>query len=412
MNEIRDTERLLETYLEHLPTPQGAEGNAKVLADALTAMQKTKRQTAPRGVIWRTVIMSRTARWAAAVIVAVVVFVTYFGKFTQPAWAIEQSIEAVKEYRAMHMAGTIPGRTFESWLRANKSMTQSQAVVARDSNGGIAWVKNGVTYLYDPGPNTVFYENAITQGFSQWLGPEFLEMFAKAKGATLLQGKDPATGRERVTLLCSLVSVDGPQSWTVEFDVDSKLPVSFTCWSNLDRRGTPLVDATRITYYKDFPDSLFEVQIAGNPAYVEQPPTIKEENIALLSDANDGLAVQGLTSQEAAQKIVRASYQALIDANLPRLRKYCPICKSWDDEMLRSILLRTGKPSRIVEVVRIDQVSETGESALGPLSVVPAVLRRADGTKVEEKMIVQFRQIGNVSSCVIYGPYGMARDIE
>ncbi len=35
MSEIRDTERLVETYLNRLPTPQGGEGDARALADAL-----------------------------------------------------------------------------------------------------------------------------------------------------------------------------------------------------------------------------------------------------------------------------------------------------------------------------------------------------------------------------------------
>jgi hypothetical protein len=297
-------------------------------------------------------------------------------------------------------------------MRANKSMTQTQDVVARDSNGGIAWVKNGSTYLYDPGPNTVYYENAITQGFSQWPGPEFLEMFAKAKGAQLLQGKDPATGRDRITLLCSLVDVDGPQSWTVEFDVASKLPVSFTCWQNLDRSGTPAFDATKITYYKDLSDTLFDVHIPGNPAYVEKAVTIPEENIDLLANPDDGMAVESLTLQQAAEKVVRTNYQVLIDGDLAGLRKLCPLCKGLDDEMLRSIILKPGKPSRIVEIVKVGPAGKTGESKLGPLVVVPAVLKHADGTKVEEKLIVQFRRLGDKSSCVIHGPYGVARDIE
>jgi hypothetical protein len=406
---------MVERYLDRLPTPDGGQVDEKVLPDALTAMQKTRNRRAAHTdcLTWRTIMTTRISKLAVAgIAIAAVLSISIFDSFNKPAWAIEQAIAAVKEYRAMHMVGTIPGRTFESWMRANKSMTQSQAVVARDSNGGIAWVKNGVTYLYDPGVNTVFYENAITQGFSQWLGPEFLEMFAKAKGSQVLEGKDPATGRDRVTLLCSLVDADGPQSWTVEFDVDTKLPVSFTCWPNLDRTGTPQVDATKITYYKDLSDSLFDVQVPGSPAYVEKPVTIREENSDLLTGADSGMAVEGLTLQDAAQKIVRASYQAVIDGNLPELRKLCPLCKDWDDEMLRSIIVKTGKPSRITEIVQVGPVGKTGGSRLGPLAVVPTVLRHADGTKVEEKMIVQFRQTGDKSSCVVYGPYGVARDIE
>ncbi len=332
--------------------------------------------------------------------------------FTKPAWAIEQAIEAVKEYRALHMVGTIPGRTFESWMRSNKSMTQTQDVVARDSNGGIAWVKNGSTYLYDPGPNMVYVENAITQGFSQWPGPEFLEMLTRAKDAVLLQGKDPATGRERVTLLCSIVDADGPQSWTVEFDVASKLPVFLKCWPNLDRSGTPSFEATKITYYRDVADSLFQVQIPGNPVYVAKPLTIREENIDVLSNPDDGMAADGLTPQEAAEKIVRGTYEAVIAGDLAGLRRLCPVCKGLSDEMLRAVILKTDRPSRIVELIKVEPICRTGESRLGSLVAIPAVLKLADGTKAEEKMIVQFRRLGDKSSCVIHGPYGVARDRE
>jgi len=43
---------------------------------------------------------------------------------------------------------------------------------------------------------------------------------------------------------------------------------------------------------------------------------------------------------------------------------------------------------------------------------MPAVLRRADNTKIEEKMIVQFRMIEGKSSCVVYGPYGISRVLD
>ncbi len=413
MSDRKDMKRMVETYLGSLETPAGDRVDEKVLPAALTAMHKAKPPMALAShSIWRTIMTSKAGKLTAAAAVAVVVLFAVVDSFTNPVWAIEQAIEAVKEYRAIHITGTIPGRTFESWMRANKSMTQSQDVVARDSNGGIAWVKNGSTYLYDPGPNTVFFENAITQGFSQWLGPEFLETFAKAQGAQVLQGKDPATGRDRVTLLCSLVDVDGPQSWTVVFDVASKLPVSYTCWHNLDRSGEPVCDSTRITYYKDLPDSLFDVHIPGDPAYVEKPLAIAEENIDLLSNPDDGLPTAGLTPQEAAEKIVRTTYQAVIDGDLATLRKLSPLCRNWDDEMLRSILLRTGKSDRIAQIVQIGPAGKTGESSLGALIVMPSVLRRGDNTKIEEKMIVQFRMIEDKSSCVVYGPYGISRVLE
>ncbi len=121
----------------------------------------------------------------------------------------------------------------------------------------------------------------------------------------MLQGKDPATGRDRVTLLCSLVDVDGPQSWTVVFpDVASKLPVSFTCWHNLDRSGEPVCNTTRITYYKERAGQPVRRPHPGPPAYVEKPLAIAQENIDLLSSPDDGLPTADLTPQEAAENIL------------------------------------------------------------------------------------------------------------
>src|SRR3989339_891530 len=121
MSEIKDTERLLQTYLEHLPTPQGVEGDAKVLADALTAMQRTKQQAAQPGrILWRTIMTSKASKLtAAAIVVGAVLFFAFFGGFTQSAWALEDAIEAMKSFPAVYMVGAFPGGTAEIWIRAN-----------------------------------------------------------------------------------------------------------------------------------------------------------------------------------------------------------------------------------------------------------------------------------------------------
>jgi len=65
-----------------------------------------------------------------------------------------------------------------------------------------------------------------------------------------------------------------------------------------------------------------------------------------------------------------------------------------------------------VEILKVGAIRKTGQSKLGPIAAVPVVLRLQNGKKVEEKMIVQFRQIGGNSSCVVHGPYGMPRELE
>jgi len=413
MSEIRDTERRLQTYLEHIPTLGRDWADARVLADALTAMHKAKQRAAqPSRTMWRTIMMSRAGKLTAAALVAGVVLFALFDNFTQPAWALEDAIKALKDFHALHVVGAFPGGTAEIWMRANQARTQSTDVVVRSSQGAITWTRDGSTYHYEPGQNTVYFEPALTVGVTQWLGPDLLEMLGTAGNAKVIHGKDPATGRDRVLLLGSLVDVHGAQSWAIEFDAASRLPVTVKQWPNLDRNGPPSFDAFRITYYEDLPDNLFDVHIPGDAKHVEKPLQIPDDTVGILGNPQDGISAEGMTQQEAAEKAVRTVYQAVIDQDLDQLKNISPLCRNWGDEFLRRIVLKPDREDRIVEIVKIGQISRMGRSPLGSIAAVPTVVRLKNGKKVEEQMIVQFRQFGEESSCVVHGPYGLSREIE
>lgn len=415
MNDVKQTQHVVAAYLKDLPTPDSAEVDNRVLADALAAMHKTKNQrTAPVGrAMWRTIMTSRIGKLAiAAVVVVAVLSLTVFDGLTQPAWAWEDAIEAVRGFQAVHLVGAFPGGAVEVWMRANTTKTQTTDVVARSSHGTITWTQDGSTYHYEPSQNTVYYEHALTIGLAEWLGPGLLEMLSTAENTEVVRGKDPATGRNRVTLWCSLVDVHGPQSWIIEFDAATKLPIAMKQWQNLDRSGPPSFDAFKITYYESLPDSVFAVQVPGQATYVQKPITVSDENIGIMSDAADGMATEGMTQQEAAERILRTVFQAIINGDLATLKRMCPVSRNWGDEFLQSVLVKTGRDERIVEVLEIGQISETGHSKLGPIVALPVSVRRQDGVKTQQKMIVQFRQLGGVSSCVVYGPYGLPQEIE
>jgi hypothetical protein len=414
MSYPRDTERSLRAYLANLPTPDGADVDGKILADALTTMQKAKNQYAAHlsRRIWRTIMTNRTSKVAAAIIIGMALFLTFFGRLSEPAWALEQSIEALRDYRAIHLVGTFQGGAVEVWARANKAASQSSDVVVRGSHGTILWTRDGSTYHYEPSQKTVYFEDALTIGIAQWLGPELLEMLRTAENTEVIRGKDPATGRSRVTLLCSMIDANGAQSWIIEFDVASKLPVALTQWPNLDRSGAPDFEAFKIAYYENLPDSIFDVRIPGDAKHVEKRLQIPDESAGVLSNPQHGISAEGMTQQEAAEKAVRGLYQAIIDQDLDRFKSICPLCQNWGDEFLRRIIFKPDKDDRIAEILEVGTISKTGHSKLGAIVAVPTVFRLANGTKVAQKMIVQFRTLGGVSSCVVHGPYGLAREIE
>jgi hypothetical protein len=412
MRDIKDTERLLQRHLDGVPTSGGTDSDMKVLAAALAAMQQAQREAAPAGrVSWRTIVTSRSSRFAVAAGAAALALFAVFHTFNEPAWALEEAIEALKNYHAVHVVGAVQGGTAEIWMRARQSGTGSSDAVVRFGNGAVAWTEAGATYYYDPDQNTVYFENALTIGLSEWLGPELLDTLSTAESAKIVHGRDPATGRDRVTVLCSLVDVNGAQSFAIEFDRESKLPVAIKQWHNLDRSGPPSFDAFRIVYHEELPDDLFEVRIPPDATRVEKPLQIPDAAVGALASPSDGIPADGLTQQEAAERVVRTLYQAVIDQDLDELKRVCPLCRNLGDEFLRAIIFKPGKDTRIVEILDVGPIRRTGRSALGPIVAIPATLRLQNGSTVEEKMIVQFRQFGDRLSCVVHGPYGQARQI-
>jgi hypothetical protein len=405
----------IKNLLKNVPVNTNDQKDKQVLDDILYAMDKSQnaKPAVNRPNIWRIIMKNNISKIAATfIIVAVVLSFLVIDKLNTPAWALSDTIEALKDLKAVYVVGAYPGGTAEVWMRSNDSGSYSTDSVVRGSQGTITWTKDGSTYHYEPGQNTVYFENAITLGLSQWLGPELLEMLSKADNTEIVRGKDPATGRARVTLICSMIDSNGPQSWIIDFDLVSKLPVAFKNWQNLDRSGQPAFEAYKITYYEKLPDSFFEVNITGNPTYTEKPLTIPDENISALSNPRNGISIDGLSQQDAAEKTVRIMYQAVIDQDLDQLKNICPLCRNWNDEFLRQIIFKPGENDRITEIVKIGKILKTGHSKLGTIAAVPAVLKLQNGKKVEEKMIIQFRQLGGKSTCVVHGPYGLPCEIE
>jgi len=230
--------------------------------------------------------------------------------------------------------------------------------------------------------------------------------------AKVVRGQDPATGRARVTLLCSMIDVHGPQSWIIEFDAASKLPVAMKQWSNLERAGPPSFEAFSIVFYDDLPADVFEVRVPGDARYVEKPLQIADETVHLLGNPDDGIPADGMTRQQAAAAVVRALYQAVIAQDADRLRSISPLVRNFGDQFLEAIIFRPGRDDRIVELLEVGQISRTGQTRLGPIVAIPVVVRLQNGKRIREQMIVQFREPeGAAASVVVHGPYGLAREL-
>ena len=408
---MKPTENI-ENLIKDTPINTNPKKDKEVLEDVMKAMEESRKEPSVRINTWRVIMQNRITKFGSAAAVLTIVIYMLFGNSGRTAWAFEQSIEAIKNYKGVYMEGTLPDGSFECWVRSDDKGTQSSDYVAKGSNGIVAWVKGGSTYSYVPKENTVYYENAVTSGFSQWLGPELLKMLADMKSTRVLYGKDPETGRELVTVMSSMFDVTGPKSFCIVFDSETKLAVSMKQWDNMDMSGWPAFSTTKIIYYKDTADSLLDVHIPGNAKYVEKPLTIPQANIGLLSNPNAGISTEGLSEQAASEKILTDMYNAMIAGDIDTIRTLCPVCANLDDEFIRQFIVRAGKDSQITELVSIGAIFKEGQTKLGRIAAVPVISKCKDGTKMEDKMIVQFRNFAGEPSCVIHGPYGISQKVK
>jgi hypothetical protein len=306
---------------------------------------------------------------------------------TTSVWAMEQAIEALQQYKAVRMTGatTAGGAAAptEVWARADAAGARSAECLVR-SDAFTAWVKDNNTYVYDHAANTVFVEPAITMGLNPWLGPRFLTTLSKLPNYNAVEGADPATGQKRILVTAGLESATGPQSFLIEFDAKTKLPVSMTHWSNLNRRGTPGFSFDKIVYFEDLPDSVFQFEPPDGVPFVEKPLTIPDANLAMLNNPKSGMSAEGLSREEACRKLLGQFWTAVINNDLARIRQLCPLTETWPDRLLRDVMTEDDA----VELLQIGAIEKEGRSPLGPLALVPTRVRCKDGRVREVKIVV------------------------
>ncbi len=330
---------------------------------------------------------------------------------TTSAWAMEQAIEALQKYQAVHLRGyTASGGgtgPIEAWARANTRGTSSEACLAK--MGAITvWVEGNRTYAYEPGQNKVWVEPGITAGLNPWFGPKFLSAFARVRDYQAHEGTDASTGRKCVVATGSLPTVLGPQSFLIEFDAETRLPVTLKGWRSLNRHGLPEFVFDQIIYFENLPDSAFRFVPPPGVQFVDKPLTVPEENLAALSDPQSGIRVDGLTREEACRKLLEQLWVACIEDDLPRIRELCPLAAAWSDELFRAF----AQQDEVVTLLHVGGIERTGQSRLGPLALVPSRLQCKDGQVREIRMVVQFRRTDQGDSCVIHGPHGNSVEVK
>jgi len=285
-----------KSYLKNLHVPAGAEMDERILGDALTAMEESKkaRPALVRPNFGRTIMKKKIIKLATAavIIVAVVLSVSILSNSTSTVWAIEDTAEALDQFDAVYVYGVaapslealeqgfdkeiigalLKDRTMpievEFWARANEERTQSGNIRIETSDGLVGTADDTKTYIYEPNSNTVYVQQGCHIMIEPWLSGDFL---LKLKEFTedwqVTYGKDSAKGKDLAFITCTAPSLS--HSMWIAIDLETNLPVRYKIWHNTKRKGIPAYDMQRIIFFEELPDERFQLQIPEGAKVVE-----------------------------------------------------------------------------------------------------------------------------------------------
>jgi len=289
MNQAERIKELLRRTFEQSAGQSGpAAMDDRILSDASTSMREAlaARQRAGRISQWRRIMSTRAAKLttAAAVLAAAFVIMTWGGSGST-AWSFEQTIEAIKQLKTLHIKGVTdywPGPVdFNCWIRCPDGPSQSGAMRFEcERLIMVARLEDETVYFYWPREKLVLMTNQGREiedlkfwyqaaQVSPWLTGKIVEtlrLFTDDWKQTVVT--DSASGKEQVHVTCSY----RPSNTSISFVVDTqtKLIERGKMWMNLQQRGEPQFDGRTAIYNEDIPDALFEFEIPPGVSVVTQ----------------------------------------------------------------------------------------------------------------------------------------------
>jgi hypothetical protein len=341
------------------------------------------------------ILKSRLTKIAAAVLLLGVATLGYliFEKSVSSAYAIEQTIDALRAVTTVHVIGTDwSGRGFRAWNKINPQTGKAEWVcidqtphgykTASTPKGSCVWDKDG---------NIVRRTNRIISTNDFRYAHVFEDLSERMRHPRddekikIYREKDPATGKELVVIW----AVTKLKDYKVYIDPVTKLPVR-TIYDRADNMQQICKSADQIFYNLELPEGMFDFEI---------PPEFVRD-YSILEDPDKGMPAVGLTQEQASILTVKKYFQAAVAADWDTCQQLAPMDRSW----------KTGfRKNPPVEVVEVRQpYPERGCTGL----IVPCVVRYENDDVYESKAVVNYREIDGRPSCIIVAWWGERRLIE
>jgi hypothetical protein len=428
---MNNDERQFEDFVSNIKFDDAPDPSHryKLEQDLLAAIAKQPRQKQQPLQTWRIIMKSQITKLATAavIVVAVVILLTVLDKSTTPTWAIEQTIETLREIESIHISGyflTADAKkaNFQAWIIPSIEDSSKSAYYRfeagrfepgdfnpHDQNRHVVVVseRENSTYLYFPANTWTFYPNQkiayISEGLDRsskdppCLGSDFFEeMKEQAQDWQEEYDEDEETGKHSVFVTCTHPSRIGANYWWIQFDVETKLPVRYRLWWNQNYGAEPAASVDTITYNPMLPNGVFEFHIP------EETKVLDHRELFEIINANPtyGIDVNGLKTEDAYKRIVSEYWEAVIDQNWQKARRMRPLIEQQKWEELQDLYMSV-EPAQLLG---IRECINADNKASFP--IVPCLLRMQNGMTKVGVLHVSIEQVGDEKRGVIVDSLG------
>jgi len=397
MKSLKDIQKIVSQF-NIKPRP---EMRSKVLGKAL----EIQNNGSTSGVhTWRLIMNKPITKitTVAAVLVIIASAVIILDHVAKPAYAIQQTIEALRSIRTVHiLARGWDNEPMDVWMKINPETGKPDHTYLKTS-----LMYNGKTFEYIIiSTPTVSYKFNVTENVVKILDGQLLqtslefdrifesvaENLGENESVEIYRGKSPKSCDDVVVLL--LQSQD--KITKLFIDPDTKLPINIETFG--PRAQNDLKRTEEIAYNKPIPSGLFDFEIPQN-AKVINITDIEQK----LDKPDAGIPVDNLTKKEASTLVAKEYWLALINKDWEQVERLRPIhsAQEWSE------IKKGNPPIELLEVGQPHWQKGCGEP------VTPCTIKYEDGRILEIKTYPRFREINGEQTCVIGGIYGQAKELK
>ena len=371
------------------------------LEELICELEKTKQAASSRRPdVWRLIMQNKATKPIAAALfaVAICILLVFLNKTVQPAYAIEQTVEAMKTAYNVHGIWIDrQGRRVDSWGLIDPDTGQVTKARLEYEDGGLYIMADGKTYFEDDGLVAVKEESFFRIGL---LFNDFVAAAANQIGEKDSMKVEKVYSEEFEREVIRVDVIRPNVQLTALVDIESKLPIYFGIpW--VDYPAEPLDHTELIEYNVDLPPGFFDFDTGPDTMVIG-----KHLDRQFANDPAYGIKWQEDEDlQQVCRRIATEYMQARITMDVQTFVQLHPIyiTRYGSRKMIeRKEQIDAFHNGRLTELVRLEEAYEYRTKQW----MVPCrVIRERNGTKQEVRVgvLVYLRELAGVKSVIING---------